>query len=280
MDAPAAYKQLYGAASEDMRATAQAVSPEAAQAAARANNYYRAVTQRNEKLARFFDQNKDGTFVMSPEKATQATRSELQLLKKSIPKADFNDYTSSVVRKLGEAPAGAQNATGDIFSPNTFLTNFTKLKQSGKADVLFDKSTAIELNKAAKVAERFRMLGKAANASNTTNTAIAAGSMFGIITKPIKTAAMLAPAYAMERLLTSPKALSVINDYAYKPVIKNAKLRGEFSAKLLQAAGQDAELYDAATKYLESMPVEDNPLKITITPADKVNLYDKQGNVK
>jgi len=105
MDAPSEYKQIYGALSEDMAATAKGVSPEAAQAASRANNYFRAVTQRSEKLKSFFAQNKDSTYIMAPEKAAQASRQDLALLKKTIPRADFDDYVSSVVRKLGDSAA-------------------------------------------------------------------------------------------------------------------------------------------------------------------------------
>lgn len=253
MDSPGEYKQMYGALSKDMQATAKGVSPEAAQAASRANNYYRAVTQRSEKLKTFFAQNQDGTFVMAPERAAAASRADLALLKKSIPKEDFNNYTSSVVRKMGEATPGAQNATGDIFSPNTFLTNYTKLKQSGKASVLFNKQTAAELERAAQVADRFRQLGKTANTSNTANSALSTGAMVGIFLKPVATATIGIPAYGFERLLTSPKALKVINDYAYRPVMKNAKLRGEFSTKLLQAAGQDAQTQEAAKNYLKEL---------------------------
>ncbi len=268
IDAPSEYKQLYGALSEDMSATAKGISPDAAQAASRANNYYRAVMQRSEKLARFFNKNQDGTFVMAPEKVAAATRQELQLLKKSIPKADFDNYTSSVVRKMGEAPAGAQNATGEVFSPNTFLTNYSKLSQSGKADVMFNKQTAIELNRAAKVADRFRLLSKTDNAGNTTNSAIAAGALYNLLVRPVASVTLGVPAYGFERLLTSPKMLKVINDYAYRPVVKNAKIGGEFSAKLYQAAGQDIDSQNEAKKYIEALK-----------RGGQVNLYNDQGKV-
>lgn len=253
MDAPSEYKQIYGALSKDMEATAQGVSPEAAQAASRANNYYRAVTQRSEKLKRFFAQNQDGTYIMPPEKAAQASRSELALLKKTIPRADFDDYVSSVVRKLGEAPAGVQNATGDVFSPNTFLTSYNKLMQSKKADVMFDSATKTQLDRAAKVAERFKQMGKQANVSNTTNSAAQVGAFYTLFVKPAKALTAASAGYGFERLLTSPKMLKVINDYAYKPVVKSNKVRGEFSSRLLQAAGQDADLQQIAQEYVGSL---------------------------
>jgi hypothetical protein len=253
MDAPSEYKQLYGAASEDMKATAQGVSPDAAQAASRANNYYRALTQRNEKLKRFFTQYQDGTFRMSPEKAAEASRAELQLLKRSIPREEFNDYASSVIRKLGDTPSGVKDATGDVFSANTFFTKYDELKKSGRTEVLFDATHRAELDKAADVAARFRKLSKASNPSGTAYAGMAGGSIAGLVFAPTTTLTLGAAAYGMSRILTSPKMLKVINNYAYRPVIKNAKIRGEFSAKLLQAAGQDADLQEQAKQYVESL---------------------------
>lgn len=251
-NAPAAYKQMYRALSQDMQATANATSPEAARKLAAANRYTRMSKGTQQKLQRFFTENQDGSFKMAPEAATGASRQELELLKRSIPKEDFNNFSAATLRELGRATPGAQNATGELFSANTFLTNWNKL--GAKKNILFtDKQLGKELDRSATVASRFKELSKAANYSNTTNNLMTAGSFAALFLEPTSAATLGGLAYGGARLMTSPKALKVINDYAYRPVLKNPKVQTQFSKQLIRAAGQDPELQKEIGIYLDGI---------------------------
>lgn len=253
MDAPSEFKQMYGAASEDMLQTANKVSPEAAKAAERANNFYRGISQRKDSLSRFVAKDAEGNFKLAPEQATKASRAELAQLKRSIPREDFNNYAASELRQLGRASDGVQNAAENVFSPSTFLTKWVDLGK--KRAVLFGENTPLtqELNKAATVAERIKGLNKTANTSNSSNNAVLTGALAGLFYATKKVAGLTGAGYMGAKLLTSPKVLKVINNYAYRPVITNPAVFGDFAARLSQAAGQDPELKQELQKYLENL---------------------------
>jgi len=135
-----ALKQLYGMLSDDLRAGASAVSPEAQTAAGSADALYKANVARREALDSIVD--KAG----GPEAVYQAATSGLKngATKISTVMSAMNPdqqklLQATVINRLGRAAAGQQSAEGDVFNPSTFLGNWSKIAPEAK-DALFGRS--------------------------------------------------------------------------------------------------------------------------------------------
>jgi hypothetical protein len=129
-------KQLYGALSDDMAATAKAAGPKAEAAFNRANQYTKALNDRIDTLQNVI--NKQGGMEKIWESVTapganKFGASKLNAVMKSLPEEARNSLTASFIReRLGKAVAARQDATGQAFSADTFLTNYSKLSREAK----------------------------------------------------------------------------------------------------------------------------------------------------
>lgn len=134
----AEWKQLYGALSDDMREAAK-IDPKAYQAWQRANTYTRAGHKRIEVLDRVV--NKNGGMEKVFAAATSGTKEGATVLRtvmQSLDTAGQKAITATVLRRMGLATPGKQNALGDQFSTETFLTNWNKLSPEAKS-TLFNR---------------------------------------------------------------------------------------------------------------------------------------------
>ena len=210
-------KALYAAISDDLTAAASAKGQGAAAAMAEANTFAREgygtlenvfanIIKKGVKPEQVFDiamrgSNKGGT--------------TLAALKKELTGEEWGVLSSTVLRRMGLTPASAQGATGEIFSPNTFLTNWNKLAPEAKAQ-LFDssrhKDLAQSLDRIARITESMKNTGKLANSSNTAPTAEiirlltfgGTGAMHSPTAAGIGVATSLLGPYGAARLMTSP----------------------------------------------------------------------------
>lgn len=213
-------KQLYAALSQDMREAAKQAGPSALMLFDRANAYNAAGMKRIETFVG--DLVKSGT----PEEAYRyamgqakdgATR--LFALRRSMDQDQWGVLASEVLRKMGEPTPGTAGVQSS-FSPAKFLTEFSKLSESGAADALF-KGTPYaalvpKLESLAKVSAAIKDTAAMANPSGTasanvymnilTGGAIGAGASSLSGNDPITGAAagVVGP-YAAAKLMTSPK---------------------------------------------------------------------------
>lgn len=134
---------LYGALSQDIERAAAAHSPEAAKAFARANSYWRGRQSRiNDVMTKIVG--KDGN--LSAEQTTaQLERwaqskggdfNKLARAVRSLPEDEASNVRSYFIDRMGMSPAGRQDGSGEVFSPDTWLTNWNSLSPRAKA-VLF-----------------------------------------------------------------------------------------------------------------------------------------------
>jgi len=208
-------KELYGALSKDMEAAAAAAGPDAQKALARANQYTRAGMGRIEDhLNRAIGPTAEQTFktlVSDPGNA-----SKIAVTLKSLQPAERDIVKATVIERLGKAAAGRQDAEGEVFSSETFLTNWNKLAPKAKA-VLFsgqDERLRRDLDSVAKVAEMVREQGKVlANPPGTAgaaaNIATAGGAFVAAMTGNPGTATAIVGAMAganvTARTMTNPR---------------------------------------------------------------------------
>lgn len=220
-------RRLYGALSRDMEAAAQAQGPEAVRAARRANNYTRAVADRLEQVQRVVDKNG------GPEKVFQAAMAgtrdggtTLRAVMQSLPADGQKALTAAVIKRMGMATPGAQDAAGDAFSAATFLTNWNRVSPEARR-ALFDRhgrGFSQDMDRIARVAQNVKDGAKVfANPSGTANRAAAmtygaalVGSMFTGGT-PSLAASGLAANY-LARKMTDPEVVRWLADATKAPV--------------------------------------------------------------
>jgi len=133
-------RALYAAMSDDLTTAVKATGDaKAAQAVSRANNYYRAGMQRVEALERVIDRSGGpeavyrAMFTNSREGGTTLRR-----VMQSLDGAQQKDLAAATLRRLGRANPSAQDELGEVFSPETFLTNWNKMAPEAK-NALFDR---------------------------------------------------------------------------------------------------------------------------------------------
>lgn len=227
------YKALYAALSRDMEEAAKAQGSAAVAAAKRANNYTRAAADRLDLIDRAVQ--KAG----GPEKVYQATMSgtqdgatTLRAVMQSLPQDGQKAVTAAVIKRLGLATPGNQDAAGEVFSAGTFLTNWNRISPEAKR-VLFDRygpGFSANMDKIARVAERIKDGSKVfANPSGTANKAAAYGYGAGVVgsavaapfTGPGPLIGLLAGGAVSNitaRAFTNPRVVAWLATNAEKPV--------------------------------------------------------------
>lgn len=129
------WSPLYGALADDMQAAAEAAGPKAAGAYKRANDFTRAGMNRLDRVQPFVSPD-------APEQSFQLLRrtlgenaSTLQAVKKTLPQSARGTIAGTVIERLGKANPGQQNATGEAWSPETFLTNWNKMDPKARREL-------------------------------------------------------------------------------------------------------------------------------------------------
>jgi len=164
-------KQLYGAITQDVKAITGLQGKQATTAFNRANKF---TSSGHKRLGDFVERISKKVEVDkifdSITKGGEGTRL-INSFKRSLKQEEWEVVASNVVRRLGRASPGQQNASGDAFSTNKFLTDWNKLGKAKKA--LFSGSERLnslksDLDKIANVAEVSKESARAAaNASGS-----------------------------------------------------------------------------------------------------------------
>ncbi len=168
-------KALYAGISQDMgEAVAATGNPQAVKIFNRANAYTRAGHDRIDNILQpIIDRD-------APEKIFQAALSgskegdtTIRSVMQSLPPAAQKITAATVLRKLGKATSGNQNAEGDTFSIQTYLTNWNNLSPESKRSLFsrFGPSFTKSLDQIAKTSSDIVTSGKVyANPSGTAPT--------------------------------------------------------------------------------------------------------------
>lgn len=130
------WNPLYGALTEDMRSAATAAGPQAENAFNRANNYTRAGLDRLERVAPIVDRAAPEQTFTALQSTLKENLSTFQAVKKTLPEGARGDFAGTVIERLGKAKPGQQDATGEKWSPETFLTNWSNIKPAAQRELL------------------------------------------------------------------------------------------------------------------------------------------------
>lgn len=224
------WNALYGALSKDMEAAAKDAGPAATLTWQRANTYTRVGMKRIESISHVID--KSG----GPEKIFQAAISgapegatTLRAVMQSLPKDAQKTLAATVLRRLGRAVNSKQSDTGEVFSTETFLTNWNKLSPEAKR-TLFDRHGADfrqSMDQVAKVASNLRegskvFVNPSGTGQATAQTSAATGFLISLFTgHPGGAAAIAGTATAANlsaRLMTNPKFVNWLAKSTRAPI--------------------------------------------------------------
>lgn len=167
-------QRLYGALSSDMEATARAAGPRALSEFKRANTYWRARTDRIESvltplLGKSADRGDQPVFEALNRLAQTKGGDAVKLGRavRSLPADERADVTATVISRMGQARAGAQDAVGEAFSPSVFVTQWNNLTPRAKGLMFPDRGLRSDLDALARLTSGMKAAQQYANTSNT-----------------------------------------------------------------------------------------------------------------
>lgn len=228
-------KKLYGALSKDLETAATQAG--AGQEFARQNQFYRARMDRIEgvleRVIGKSSQPEDIFKKLVPTDPDQA--SKVRAVMRSLEPAQRQVVSEAVVNRLGRASPGRQDEVGELFSSETFLTNYNRMSSAARAQLFPNHSMRQNVEAIAKAAATIRSgAGIYANPSGTAGS-FAAYSVYSapvvaastMSTVPLVAAGgAIASANVGAKMLTSPKVV----EWLAKPV--NPSKPGEAAAHL------------------------------------------------
>lgn len=250
-----AYREIYGAAAQDIEEAAALAGPEARQALELQKRYIRqpksAPVGTKKPLVKELESLASDTGMQAYNKMMNAAKAgpqTLQRMRKSMDMDTWNDFRATVLDDMGKANPGAQGADGDAFSVNTFLTNWNKLPESSR-DMLFGGkrygASAKSLDKLAKITESLKDTDKLRNYSNTgafnmwytmlTGGAAVPSAVSGDMASAVGTmAGMFGLPYLSAKTLTSPAVVRFLTEPVEKGPGAFANAVARTTARVMQ----------------------------------------------
>lgn len=216
-------KRVYGALSKDLEAAANQAG--AGAEFTRQSNYYKARMDRVDGvLNKVLGKNRTDAQVFDAFNPKNPDESSIvTATMRSLKPEERQIVTDAVVNRLGRAAPGRQDAMGDTFSTETFLTNWNKMSPGAKAQIFPDTAQRNNLNALANVADDIRAGSQVFK--NTSGTAaasapiglgyLAARGAADVVTGNLPSAAvnfgtaggMIAGSYIGSKMLTSPEVV-------------------------------------------------------------------------
>lgn len=267
------WKALYAALSSDLEGAAKAAGPDAEKAMARANQHSRAGYDRIDSVLDNVQSRKvyEDVYKAATSPADMKSgASKIQGVMKSLQPEERDVVRSTFIRDLGRAKPGQQNAAGDAFSSQTFLTQWNSMSPQAKA-VMFSGGEANQVRKdldaIAEASNRIKEGSKVfANPSGTTPAAAqltlggaaltaAGAAMSGNFGPATALVGGLAATNLSARLMTYPRFVNWLASAIRVPSTQFA-MRMPQMINMLRANTKDA---DDATKqdvenYIQSLP--------------------------
>lgn len=283
------WQALYGALSDDLGVAATKAGPEAEASWKWANQYTRSQMGRLEQLSSIVAKDAPEKVFAAAVAGSLEGDTVVKRVINALPKTERREVAAAVLQRLGRATPGQQNAMGDSFSSETFLTNLSKLSPAsrktlfGRTDV---KGIEEQIGKFAKVAESRRDGGRVfANPSGTAPAAaqiamsggIGAGAATSMVTgNPLPLVGALAvPAAASgaARILTNPALpnfaakQTVLRDGAAASMVGASARTGGTSEPAAEVVGPAvaAEDWDAVAPVVD-LPPQGDTGALEVTP--------------
>lgn len=252
------WKALYAALSQDLKLAADDAGPLATKAFDRANKYTAAGHKRIEtyldRVAGKDTAEKVFTAAVNPSEVREGA-STINAVMRSIEPKERDVVRAAFLKRLGTATAGRQDAAGEVFSSETFLTNWNKISPEAKMTLFADAKGTLrgDLDKIAKVAANLREGSKVfSNPSGTqqalSSQAMGGGAFVALLTGHPSVAAAIGgaalTANAASRLMTNPNFVKWLAKSTQSPVGAITSLQGV-------AQGMSGEDREAVNEFIE-----------------------------
>ncbi len=213
-------KRLYGALSDDLEVAAIKSGDEAYTAWQSANEFYKSgrniIDNTLDPLVKggVAENVYNRVFGSSGSVIRKPDLEGVKTLMNSLPAKSQSDVSAEFVRRMGIASEGAQDVTGQVFSPARFLTNYNRLSKDVRAE-LFPGDTGKAIDDLAVLSATLKDRAKVANNSGTAAPVLmgtllmdAFGGSGGAAT------ATAGGSWAMGKLMTSPKFVKWLTNTA------------------------------------------------------------------
>lgn len=255
-------KRLYGVLSDDMQAGVHQIGGEAASKAAdRASWFNKALMTRLEKVDKVFKNAENPTQVFTAmETMVKGNPSGLRAVKKTVPRAAWDDFADTYIRRIIDAKPGNSSQTGRLFVPGTAGTALNKLAdESPEAWDILTEGRGNALNNLRYLANHLKQSEGLFNTSGTGRVAdivgntgaVGTGALAGGLTGDVATGAAVAGTsmlaktvfpWLASKVVTSPKFGKVFGaiDQADLGAVRNAT----DLARLFAAAGADRDMVE------------------------------------
>jgi len=213
--------RAYGALTDDMRTIFQAKGDDALRAFDKTNDFYRQGRDRiKNSLQKVINQEAPEKVLRAALEGTKLGGTRIGRIMRSLDKQEREIVTGTVLKNLGKANPGAQDATGDLFSVNTFLTNMNKLSPEAKTALFGDKSnlTRRSIDVIASQASRLRDINRFRNPSGTAQQVTLGAVLMGLFTAPAATIGTVASANGLARLFTNESFIRFLGKSVNKQI--------------------------------------------------------------
>lgn len=247
-------KQLYGALASDMEKAAESFGPGASKALEYANSYYRAGAEMIENLYDPIIKKETpemiarSIFGQEGAALKQYPYTQMKTLLDKMPKDVRNNVRAEIVRRLGLAKAGAQNESGDIFSPATFMTNYNRMDSKTKNLIFNTPELRSAIGDLAKVSSAIKDRAKMANNSGTAGSTLMLQVLTGglAVSGNLGLAGAVLTPYASAKLMTSPAFVRWLTKSAS---IKTQSQMGAHIGRLIAIGEANPDIQDELYQF-------------------------------
>lgn len=212
--------RLYGALTDDISKVVGNAGPEAKLAFDEANAYTRRLHDKIDLLQPIIDKATPERIFNAAMGGQKADTTILGTVMEALPQEARREFVSAFLNKMGRAVSSAQDVTGNVFSTETFLTNWDKLRGSPKELLFgnFGQSFKNDMDKIAKATSIMRTGSQQyRNPSGSAQKLVAAGTIGGGIMALLTAPATLIPAAKAAgianlsaRAMTNPKFVRLL----------------------------------------------------------------------
>lgn len=264
---------LYAALSDDLGEAAKSAGPKAQAAWDRANKYTRLSLERMDQLSGIITKDAPEKVFRAALSSTNEGDTVIKRVMNSLPNSERREVAAAVLQRLGRATAGQQNAMGDAFSSETFLTNISKLSPAAR-ETLFGRTgnagIQAEIQSMSQMAENIRKGSKVFSNPSGTAQAMTLASLLkaaglALITgHPISAAAIATSPIlpnVVARTVTSPSVVkfaagqTALSEGAQAAAVgATTRMKGSEQPQPAAAPAATAKEWDAVAPASESMP--------------------------
>ncbi len=262
-------KKVYGALSKDIETAATQLG--AGQEFARQSAYYKARMERIDGvLNKVLGKNKTDAEVFNAFNPKGPDESSIvRSVMRSLNPEDKKIVSEAVVQRLGRAAAGKQDATGSVFSTETFLTNWNKMGPGAKAQLFPDVLQRRNLDALANVADDLRAGAKVfANPSGTAGATapygmgylaasgavdLATGNIPMAVGKFATAGGLIGGSYVGAKMLTNPKVVDWLAKSA-KATSQEQQVAQIGRLAVIYSQTKDEALRGELSQFINSVP--------------------------